>query len=105
MSVLLAFYINVNLLQTSCACHACTVQACEQLAQLAGDAIQLQQTDTVLDVACGAGDSLLLWRSAYGVQSVSGLEIVPCQVSCFSCLAYLKASPEALQVLLYVISV
>jgi tRNA/tmRNA/rRNA uracil-C5-methylase (TrmA/RlmC/RlmD family) len=65
-----------------CACHAYTVQACEQLAQLAGDAIQLQRSDTVLDVACGAGDSLLHWRSAYGVQSVSGLEVVPCQVGC-----------------------
>jgi cyclopropane fatty-acyl-phospholipid synthase-like methyltransferase len=71
-----------------CTWHVRFVQACEQLAQLAGDAIQLQQTDTVLDVACGAGDSLLLWRSAYGVQSVSGLEVVPCQVRYCASIAY-----------------
>ncbi len=50
-------------------------QAAEALARRIGDAARLQPGERVLDIACGAGDSLRLWLQAYGVRSVHGLEL------------------------------
>ena len=51
--------------------------AAETLARRVGEAAGLQPGERVLDIACGAGDSLRLWLQAFGVRSVHGLERDP----------------------------
>jgi len=48
--------------------------ACTALARAVADAAGLQRGDTVLDVACGAGDELLLWLDGYGAAHVVATE-------------------------------
>jgi len=55
-------------------------QAAEDLARVLGNAAQLRPGDHVLDVGCGCGDQLLLWRSAFGVAQVVGRDIIKSQV-------------------------
>lgn len=54
-------------------------EACRQLAQLVGEAAELSPADTVLDLACGQGASLVLWPQAFGVQQITAIEL---QASC-----------------------
>lgn len=54
--------------------------AAEALARRVGDAAALQPGERVLDIACGAGDSLRLWLQAYGARSVHGVERDPAAV-------------------------
>ena len=51
--------------------------ACEALALAVGRAAAVQRGDSVLSVACGAGDELLLWRQHFGAASVLGVELDP----------------------------
>lgn len=48
--------------------------ACAALACAVADAAGLRPGDAVLDLACGAGDELLLWLDAYGAARVLGVE-------------------------------
>ena len=48
--------------------------AADALARRLGEAAMLQPGERVLDIACGAGDSLRLWLQDFGVRSVYGLE-------------------------------
>ncbi len=48
-------------------------QACEALARRLADAAQLQGCDVVLDLGFGMGQQLALWRQAYAVQTLIGL--------------------------------
>lgn len=48
--------------------------ACRALAQRVGEAAQLQPSDKVLSVACGAGEELRLWRDHFGVSDLLGIE-------------------------------
>lgn len=45
------------------------------LAQAVGRAARLAQGQRVLSLACGAGDELALWRSAFGVAEAQGTEV------------------------------
>jgi cyclopropane fatty-acyl-phospholipid synthase-like methyltransferase len=49
-------------------------QACTALARAVADAAGLARGDAVLDLACGAGDELLLWLDDYGAARVHALE-------------------------------
>lgn len=48
--------------------------ACAALARAVADAAGLRPGDAVLDIACGAGDELLLWLDGYGAAEVVGVE-------------------------------
>lgn len=48
--------------------------ACAALACAVADAAGLRAGDAVLDIACGAGDELLLWLDTYGAARVVGVE-------------------------------
>ena len=54
-------------------------QACSQLAQRLADAIYLNSNDTLLDLGCGQGASLVLWKTHYQVQHIEAVEL---QASC-----------------------
>ena len=54
--------------------------AAAALAQQLGDAANLQPTDHVLDLAFGAGESLLFWREHYGITHLVGQELLASQV-------------------------
>ena len=51
--------------------------ACLALATAVGEAAGLTQGDTVLDLACGAGEELALWVETFGAASVMALELSP----------------------------
>lgn len=51
--------------------------AAAALARRVGEAARLQPGERVLDIACGAGDSLRLWLQAFGARSAQGLERDP----------------------------
>lgn len=55
----------------------CYITACEQLAQQVGLAAGLTPDDTLLDLGCGQGASLLYWHMAFGIKSISAIEIQP----------------------------
>jgi len=57
--------------------------ACQQLAALVGDAVELQPDDRVLSVACGYGDELNFFQMKYGVKQVTGLDANASAVACF----------------------
>lgn len=48
--------------------------ACRALALRVGMAADIQTDDRVLSIACGAGEELDLWRSAFGAATAIGLE-------------------------------
>jgi SAM-dependent methyltransferase len=48
--------------------------ACRALAMAVGAAAEIQPGDRVLSVACGAGEELDLWTSAFGAAEAIGLE-------------------------------
>lgn len=50
-------------------------EACRRLALLVGEAAELTASDTVLDLACGQGASLVLWPQAFGVQQITAIEL------------------------------
>lgn len=50
-------------------------QACSQLAQRLADAIHLNSNDTLLDLGCGQGASLVLWKTHYQVQYIEAVEL------------------------------
>jgi microcystin synthetase protein McyJ len=52
-------------------------QACTALASAVAEAAGLRRGDAVLDLACGAGDELLLWLDGYGAARVHGVELDP----------------------------
>lgn len=47
--------------------------ACRALAQLLGDAADLNSSSTVLDAGFGCGDQLLLWLSEFQVPAITGV--------------------------------
>lgn len=47
------------------------------LARAVGEMARLRAGDRVIDVGCGAGDSLALWIRAFGVAQVTGIEPNP----------------------------
>ncbi|QIO07751.1 SAM-dependent methyltransferase [Acinetobacter lanii] len=51
--------------------------ACETLAQQLADAIDLNSKDRVLDLGCGQGASLHLWKSHYQVTHIEAVDIQP----------------------------
>jgi len=58
--------------------HARTyAEACEALAVRVGEAARLRDGDEVLEVACGEGEGLCLWRERFGVGCVTGLDVHP----------------------------
>ncbi len=48
--------------------------ACRALAMRVGEAAGMQRGDRVLSIACGAGEELDLWTSAFGASEAIGLE-------------------------------
>lgn len=52
-------------------------RACRALAEAVGRAAGLQAGSRVLSVACGAGDELQLWRQAFGISDLEGVESDP----------------------------
>lgn len=48
--------------------------ACEALARAVGEAAALRPGDRVLSLACGAGEELVLWRTAFGAGALVGIE-------------------------------
>jgi erythromycin 3''-O-methyltransferase len=55
--------------------------ACSALARAVGRAARLQAGDSVLAVACGAGDELRMWSQDFGAHSVLGVELDPQRVA------------------------
>lgn len=51
--------------------------ACRDLARAVGQAAGMRHGDSVLSLACGAGEELTLWAEAFGAAKVMGLEQVP----------------------------
>jgi SAM-dependent methyltransferase len=51
--------------------------ACRALAHAVGEAAGMRAGDSVLSLACGAGEELPLWAEAFGAVSVMGLEQTP----------------------------
>lgn len=51
------------------------LSACRQLARRHGEAIALGTGDRLLDLACGAGASLSLWRSDFAVSELIALDL------------------------------
>mmetsp|Transcript_20797 Transcript_20797/g.34431 ORF Transcript_20797/g.34431 Transcript_20797/m.34431 type:complete len:297 (+) Transcript_20797:198-1088(+) len=49
--------------------------ACESMAAAVGSFAKLNPGDKVIDVGCGFGDSLMLWRNRYGCKQVVGVNI------------------------------
>lgn len=49
-------------------------QACEDLAFLLGKALDLNAKDCILDVGCGRGDQLVLWKNVFSVSFVHGID-------------------------------
>lgn len=63
---------------TATASHAIPYpDAARALAQRVGEAARLRPGDVVVDMACGYGDSLALWVSAFGAARVVGVEPNP----------------------------
>lgn len=52
-------------------------QACRQLAQRLADAINLNSNDILLDLGCGQGASLSLWKTIFHVKHVEAVELQP----------------------------
>mmetsp|Transcript_4993 Transcript_4993/g.5782 ORF Transcript_4993/g.5782 Transcript_4993/m.5782 type:complete len:394 (-) Transcript_4993:274-1455(-) len=81
--------------------------ACENLALLVGETAQLtEQTKSLLDLGCGRGDSLLLWRKKYGIESVVGVNVTAsecvaarkrssCEVHCQDAVTFVADSLNA----------
>jgi len=55
-------------------------QACQDLAELLGEAAQLGPTDTVLDAGFGFADQDLFWVKRFGPRKIIGLNITPLQI-------------------------
>ncbi len=51
--------------------------ACAALARAVGQAAGMQDGDSVLSLACGAGEELALWAEGFGAAAVMGLELTP----------------------------
>lgn len=51
--------------------------ACRDLAHAVGEAAGMRPGDSVLSLACGAGEELTLWAEAFGAATVMGLEQTP----------------------------
>ena len=51
--------------------------ACIAMGTMVGAAVGISAGDRVLDIACGAGDALLLWVERFGAHHVTGIEIDP----------------------------
>jgi SAM-dependent methyltransferase len=51
--------------------------ASARLARAVGEAAGIKTGDTVLSLACGAGEELALWAEAFGAATVMGLELTP----------------------------
>jgi SAM-dependent methyltransferase len=66
-------------------------EAARALARLHGDAAALAPEMRVLELACGFGAGLDLWRTEFGVRSLSVLELRE------ECLRILRARPDASQ--------
>jgi ubiquinone/menaquinone biosynthesis C-methylase UbiE len=54
--------------------------ACEALAQLAGEAAQLASSDRVLDAGFGFADQDMYWVERFGVQQIVGVNVTQSQV-------------------------
>lgn len=54
--------------------------ACQSLALLLADAVNLNKNDVILDVGFGCGDQILLWIQQFGVSKVVGLNVEESQV-------------------------
>lgn len=51
--------------------------ACRALAHAVGEAADMRPDDSVLSLACGAGEELTLWAETFGAASLMGLEQAP----------------------------
>lgn len=51
--------------------------ACQNLAAHLADALALKATDSILDLGCGQGASLLFWQQHYAVQHITAVELQP----------------------------
>lgn len=56
-------------------------QACSQLAQRLADAVHLNSNDILLDLGCGQGASLELWKTIFHVKHIEAVELQPLCVS------------------------
>eukprot|EP00746_Dinoflagellata_sp_MGD_P081516 gnl/MRDRNA2_/MRDRNA2_32418_c0_seq1.p1 gnl/MRDRNA2_/MRDRNA2_32418_c0~~gnl/MRDRNA2_/MRDRNA2_32418_c0_seq1.p1 ORF type:complete len:841 (-),score=99.24 gnl/MRDRNA2_/MRDRNA2_32418_c0_seq1:112-2397(-) len=63
-------WMNMGYWKDTC----CYDTACQQLAKLLGDAAGLQQGDRLLCVACGNGDELRFFHTAYKLEHATGLD-------------------------------
>lgn len=59
----------------------CYPDACQQLAQQLADTISLNSKDKLLDLGCGQGASLKLWKSQYHVAHIEAMDIQPACVN------------------------
>ncbi len=55
-------------------------EACEELARIVADAIELGPDDHLLDLGFGMGEQLRLWHTAYGLNRLTGLNPARSQV-------------------------
>lgn len=55
-------------------------EACEDLARIVADAIELGPDDHLLDLGFGMGEQLRLWHNAYGLNRLTGLNPARSQV-------------------------
>lgn len=68
--------------------------ACQQLAEQVGLAAQLHADDTVLELACGQGASLIYWPQRFDIRSLYALELQAVLVQRIQ-----QQSPAALQLI------
>jgi len=82
------FDVGADLLDTSCPLsgwanlglwrgHEPYAAAAEALAHAVGRGAALAPGDRVLELACGAGAGLSLWRASFGVSDLHGIELEP----------------------------
>ena len=55
--------------------HLSYPQACEALARALADSVNLNSKDKVLDLGCGQGASLILWKENYAVEHLEAVEL------------------------------
>ncbi len=70
-------WINLGLWTGNCSYE----KACERLAESVGEMVQMKASSSVLDVGCGNGDSLLLWKRMFQAGHICGVNISPTEVA------------------------
>lgn len=70
--------------------HCSYPQACQGLAERLADSVNLTSNDRVLDLGCGQGASLLLWKDKYRVQHIEAVELQP------ECVAQIQQNLKAI---------